>query len=87
MSGHCPGCGTYCEEDDSRLCGRCIDRAQAFGPELLRALRMLYTEQADYIRVNKLGDVHHNAGMKAARAVLTMVGGDSSTVLPTGASA
>lgn len=26
MSGHCPGCGAYCEEDDSRLCGRCTQR-------------------------------------------------------------
>jgi hypothetical protein len=26
MSGHCPGCGTYCEEDDDRLCGRCVGK-------------------------------------------------------------
>lgn len=23
MAGHCPGCGTYHEEDDDRLCGKC----------------------------------------------------------------
>lgn len=26
MSGHCYNCGTYHEEDDSRLCGKCIRR-------------------------------------------------------------
>jgi hypothetical protein len=26
MSGHCPGCGTYCEEDDDRLCGKCVGK-------------------------------------------------------------
>jgi hypothetical protein len=34
------------------------------------ALRGLYNETADYIRVNKLGDVHHNQTMKAARDAL-----------------
>lgn len=24
MSGHCPRCGTYCEEDDYRLCSSCL---------------------------------------------------------------
>ena len=23
MSGHCPKCGDYCEEDDSRRCAKC----------------------------------------------------------------
>lgn len=23
MSGHCPGCGAYCEEDDDRMCAKC----------------------------------------------------------------
>lgn len=26
MSGHCHGCGTYHEEDDDRLCGRCVEK-------------------------------------------------------------
>jgi len=34
------------------------------------ALRGLCEETADYIRVNKLGDVHHNQSMKAARDAL-----------------
>lgn len=34
------------------------------------ALRGLYDETADYIRVNRLGEVHHNQTMKAARDAL-----------------
>jgi hypothetical protein len=29
MSGHCHGCGTYHEEDDDRLCGRCVEDLDA----------------------------------------------------------
>lgn len=39
----------------------------AAAPELLDALRMLYEETADYIRINNLGDVHHNHSMQSAR--------------------
>lgn len=28
MSGHCPGCGDYCEEDDQRLCRDCVTKAR-----------------------------------------------------------
>ncbi len=35
------------------------------------ALKILYEETADYIRINNLGDVHHNQSMKLARAALT----------------
>lgn len=28
MSGHCPGCGLYHEEDDGRECARCKERAE-----------------------------------------------------------
>lgn len=34
------------------------------------ALRTLYAETADYIRINNLGDVHHNQSMKDARNAL-----------------
>jgi hypothetical protein len=34
------------------------------------ALRGLYNETADYIRLNNLGDTHHNATMKAAKEAL-----------------
>lgn len=34
------------------------------------ALRALYEDTADYIRVNNLGDVHHNFSMQLARAAL-----------------
>lgn len=27
MSGHCPKCGTYHEEDDNRVCGACARRS------------------------------------------------------------
>ena len=41
------------------------DRARLAG-----ALRVLYEETADYIRINNLGDVHHNRSMQMARAAL-----------------
>jgi hypothetical protein len=39
-------------------------------PTLLAALRLLYEETADYIRLNHLGDVHHNRSMQFARDAL-----------------
>ncbi len=42
----------------------------AAAPELAEALEQLYQNTADYIRVNKLGDVHHNKDMQDARAAL-----------------
>ena len=38
--------------------------------DLHRALKALYDETADYIRINNLGDVHHSQSMKDARSVL-----------------
>lgn len=38
------------------------------------ALRVLYEETADYIRINNLGDVHHNRSMKLARHALKVCG-------------
>ena len=37
---------------------------------LREALTILYEETADYIRINKLGDVHHNRSMRIARDTL-----------------
>jgi hypothetical protein len=37
---------------------------------LWHALRLLYDETADYIRLNHLGDVHHNVSMQNAFAAL-----------------
>lgn len=34
------------------------------------ALKTLYEETADYIRINNLGDVHHNKSMQMARDAL-----------------
>lgn len=45
-------------------------RLLAANAELREALEMLYQETADYITINKLGDVHHNQSMKLARAAL-----------------
>jgi hypothetical protein len=36
-------------------------------PEVLVALKQLYEDTADYIRINKLGDVHQNKSMRDAR--------------------
>lgn len=47
--------------------------AQDFYNELKRtreALQCLYDETADYIRINNLGDVHHNRSMQMARDAL-----------------
>jgi Na+-transporting NADH:ubiquinone oxidoreductase subunit NqrC len=35
------------------------------------ALQCLYDETADYIRINNLGDIHHNRSMQMARDALT----------------
>ena len=36
------------------------------------ALQALYDETADYIRINHLGDVHHNRSMQLARDALSL---------------
>jgi len=38
--------------------------------KLREALQLLYSETCDYIRVNNLGDVHHNRSMQLARDAL-----------------
>ena len=40
------------------------------GADLREALKLLYEETADYIRINHLGDVHHNRAMQMARDAL-----------------
>lgn len=47
----------------------------AAAPDLLEALRALYQETADYIRLNHLGDEHHNRSMQMARDALAKVEG------------
>ena len=41
-----------------------------FAPEVLAALKELYLQTANYIKINHLGDVHHNRDMQMARDVL-----------------
>lgn len=50
-------------------------RLIAAAPEMFKALRDLYTETADYIRINKLGDAHHNRSMQMARDALAKAEG------------
>ncbi len=52
-------------------------RLFAAAPELLDALIVLYAEQASYIAVNNLGDVHHNESMKNAAAAIRNATGDT----------
>jgi hypothetical protein len=42
--------------------------------DLIRAAQQLYSETADYIRINNLGDIHHNQVMKDMRAALEKLG-------------
>ena len=39
--------------------------------KLVEALRRLHDETSDYIRINNLGDTHHNESMKQASATLS----------------
>jgi len=41
--------------------------------EMYYALKILYWENVDYIRINNLGDPHHNESMKKARDVLAKI--------------
>jgi len=41
---------------------------------LLEALKMLYIETGDYIKINQLGKVHHNRSMQLAREALELAG-------------
>lgn len=56
------GEGNHWGKDDAKLI--------AAAPALHEALRVLYDETADYIRLNHLGDVHHNRSMQLARDAL-----------------
>jgi len=51
--------------------------APAMPQEQIReALQRLYDETADYIRINNLGDVHHNVSMQMARDALAAPAGE-----------
>lgn len=47
-----------------------FQRLKAAADKMAEALNQLYTETADYILINHLGDVHHNKSMKDARKAL-----------------
>lgn len=51
-----------------------LDRLLKEKERLAVALLHLYEETADYIRVNHLGAVTHNIGMKRARKALRYAG-------------
>ena len=53
-----------------------IGQLIAAAPELLDSLRILYEETADYIRLNHLGDVHHNRSMQYARDTIAKAEGE-----------
>ena len=50
-----------------------VDSLRTQNRELHTALKLLYDETADYIRINHLGDVHHNRSMQAARDALARI--------------
>ena len=43
MSGHCPKCGTYCEEDDDRFCGACRTKANETYSDIVNARARIAT--------------------------------------------
>lgn len=63
------------DEDESTPQDGANARLIAAAPELLDALRILYEETADYIRINNLGDVHHNRSMQFARDAIAKAEG------------
>ena len=58
-------CADHIEKLEKQLAER--DAALA---RCVEALKMLHDETADYIRLNHLGDAHHNQSMKLARDAL-----------------
>lgn len=44
-------------------------------PDLLAALKILHDETADYIKINNLGDPHHNKSMQYARDAIAKAEG------------
>lgn len=71
----------YCGHNN--LCGhsRIIDRLEtSLSSEreknrvMREALKCLYEETADYIKINNLGDVHHNRSMQMAKDALSRAG-------------
>lgn len=46
-----------------------------FATYLLDSLKILYEETADYIRINNLGDIHHNRSMQYARDMIAKAEG------------
>lgn len=41
--------------------------------ELYEACKLLYLENADYIKINNLGDINHNKSMQRARDILNKI--------------
>jgi hypothetical protein len=72
------GIGRPCCGDYARCQRPCVPRGRWQGSrereKALHALHTLYIETADYIERNKLGNVHHNRSMQAARDVLSAEG-------------
>lgn len=58
-----------CAALESR-CNEANVRWQVALADLGSALQFMYVEIADYIRINKLGKVHHNQSMQMARDAL-----------------
>ena len=78
IAAHRVCCGVEHDPANGKLHGYCVvcgvpwpcEYASTPPASSQRALRILYEEISDYIRINNLGDVHHNRSMQFARDVL-----------------
>ena len=63
---------TFCYEKEKTALKVKLDSAVEMAGNLQEALKMLHDETEDYIKINHLGDPHHNQSMKLAKQALAL---------------
>jgi len=69
----CPPCGGKVNAELIVTAVNSFESQRELIRELAEALTELYSDTADYIARNNLGDIHHNQSMKMANAALAKV--------------